>query len=94
MRTSAQNAVEEKEFVIKELQQKLKTAEHVLEQKKTASLEADSVKIKELEEQCVRLQESKKEVVNKFNSKKFEMKLKVKEEEVAALQSTMKVPTI
>ena len=90
VRTSAQNAVEEKEFVINGLQQKLKTAEHVLEQKKNASLEADSAKIKDLEEQCIKLQESKKEVVNKFNSKKFEMKLKAKEEEVAALKSTMK----
>merc|ERR1719239_1247270 len=78
VRTSAQNAVEEKEVVIKELQQKLKTAEHILEQKKNVSLEADSVKIKELEEQCIRLQESKKEVVNKL------MKMKAREEEVTA----------
>ena len=90
VRTSAQYAVEEKEVVIKELQQKLKTAEHVLEQKKNVSLEADSAKIRDLEEQCVRLQESKKEVINKFNSKKFEMKLKFKEEEVTALQSKAK----
>jgi len=90
VRTSAQYAVEEKEVVIKELQQKLKTAEHILEQKKNTSLEADSVKIKDLEAQCARLQESKKEVVNKFNMKNYEMKLKAKDEVVATLQSKVK----
>ena len=82
VRTSAQYAVEEKEVVIKELQQKLKTAEHILEQKKNVSLEANSAKIRDLEDQCVRLQESKKEVINKFNAKKFEMKLKAKEKKL------------
>jgi len=93
VRTSAQYAVEEKEVVIKELQQKLKTAEHNLEQKKYTSLEADKVKIKDLEEQCIRLQESKKEAMNKFNTKNYEAKLKSKDEEVAALQSKVKEAT-
>merc|ERR1711971_385508 len=63
VRSSAQYAVEEKEAVIKELQQKLKTAEHILEQKENVSLVADCAKIRDLEEQCLSLQESKKEVM-------------------------------
>merc|ERR1712013_978314 len=55
--------------------------------------EADIAKIKELEEQCLKLQESKKES-SKVNVKKYELKLKIKEEEVAALENRMKESAI